>query len=98
MRYIGNGQEGAFDCTTFFGELSGEHFYTNFKVSSNCTLQIGKAQTTIIHVKDTCFINGVINGNGSVVPRYTEDRTNFIGATGDYSGCLGGAEWILLYI
>ena len=86
MRYIGNGQEGAFNCSNFNGVLTGEHFYTNFTVPYNCTLQIGKAQTTIIHVKDTCRINGVINGNGGLVSPYTENRTNLIGATGDYSG------------
>lgn len=86
MRYIGNGQEGAFNCSNFNGILTGEHFYTNFTVPYNCTLQIGKAQTTIIHVKDTCRINGVINGNGGLVSPYTENRTNLIGATGDYSG------------
>ena len=85
MRYIGNGQEGAFNCSNFNGVLTGEHFYTNFTVPYNCTLQIGKAQTTIIHVKDTCLINGVINGNGGLVSPYTENRTNLIGATGDYS-------------
>lgn len=90
MKYIGNGQEGDFDCNTFSGTLSGEHFYTNFKVPSNCTLQIGKGQTTIIHVKDTCFISGVINGNGGLVSPYTENRTNFIGATGDYSSVYPG--------
>jgi hypothetical protein len=85
MRYIGNGQEGAFNCSNFNGVLTGEHFYTNFTVPYNCTLQIGKAQTTIIHVKDTCLINGAINGNGGLVSPYTENRTNLIGATGDYS-------------
>ena len=85
MRYIGNGQEGLFNCNSFSGTLTGEHFYTNFNVPSNCTLQIGKSQTTIIHVKDTCYINGVINGNGAIVSPYTDDRTNLIGATGDYS-------------
>jgi hypothetical protein len=85
MRYIGNGQEGLFNCNSFSGTLTGEHFYTNFNVPSNCTLQIGKSQTTIIHVKDTCYINGVINGNGAIVSPYTDDRKNLIGATGDYS-------------
>ncbi len=83
MKYIGNGQEGAFDCSSFSGVLSGEHFYTNFKVPANCTLQIGKAQTTIIHVRDTCFINGVIDGNGGLVSAYSETR-DWIGAAG---GC-----------
>lgn len=86
MKYIGNGQEGVFDCSTFSGTLTGEHFYTNFKVPSNCTLQIGKSQTTIIHVRDTCIISGVINGNGGLVSSYNENRTNLLGAVGDYSG------------
>ena len=98
MKYVGNGQEGAFDCNTFSGTLSGEHFYTNFKVPSNCTLQIGKAQTTIIHVKDTCFINGVINGNGGLVSPYTENRSNLIGSVGDYStGTCGQSGYYYKY-
>jgi hypothetical protein len=91
MKYIGNGSEGSFDCSAFTGVLSGEHFYTNFKVPSNCTLQIGKAQTTVIHVRDTCFINGVINGNGSLVSAYNETR-DWISAAGGCSainGCGG---------
>jgi hypothetical protein len=84
MRYIGNGQEGAFNCSIFNGILTGEHFYTNFTVPYNCTLQIGKAQTTIIHVKDTCFISGVINGNGGLVSAYNETR-DWIGAAGSCS-------------
>jgi hypothetical protein len=92
MKYIGNGQEGAFDCSSFSGVLSGEHFYTNFKVQSNCTLQIGKAQTTIIHVRDTCFINGIINGNGALVNPYSETR-DWIGAAGGCSSiCTCGGQ------
>ena len=91
MRYIGNGQEGAFNCSTFSGTLSGEHFYTNFKVPSNCTLLIQPSNTTIIHVKDTCFINGTINGNGNIVPTFQETR-DFLGATGDYSGSACGGQ------
>ena len=83
MRYIGNGQEGAFNCSNFNGILTGEHFYTNFTVPYNCTLQIGKAQTTIIHVKDTCIINGIINGAGVLVSPFNETR-DWIGAAG---GC-----------
>ena len=83
MRFIGNGKEGDFDCATFNGELIGEHFYKNFKVNSNCTLKLGKAQTTIIHVKDTCFISGVIDGHGGLVLPFDEKR-DWIGAGG---GC-----------
>jgi hypothetical protein len=84
MKFIGNGQEGAFNCSNFNGVLSGEHFYTNFTVPYNCTLQIGKAQTTIIHVKDTCFVNGVIDGSGGIVSAYNETR-DWIGAAGSCS-------------
>jgi hypothetical protein len=97
MRYIGNGQEGLFNCNAFAGTLTGEHFYTNFNVPSNCTLQIGKSQTTIIHVKDTCYINGIINGNGAIVSPYTDDRTNLIGATGDYSSGCGQSGYYYTY-
>ena len=85
MRYIGNGQEGAFNCSNFSGILSGEHFYTNFTVPLNCSLYIQPSSTTIIHVKDTCFISGIINGIGGLVSPYNENRLNLIGATGDYS-------------
>jgi hypothetical protein len=88
MKFIGNGQEGAFNCSNFNGVLSGEHFYTNFTVPFNCTLQIGKAQTTIIHVKDTCFINGIINGNGALTSAYNE-TINWAGASGGY--CQAGS-------
>ena len=91
MRYIGNGQEGAFNCSTFSGTLSGEHYYTNFKVPYNCTLMIQPSNTTIIHVKDTCIINGTINGNGNIVPTFQETR-DFLGATGDYSGSACGGQ------
>jgi len=91
MRYIGNGQEGAFNCSNFSGVLSGEHFYTNFKVESNYTLNIQPSNTTIIHVKDTCFVSGIINGNGAIVPTFQETR-DFLGATGDYSGSSCGGQ------
>jgi hypothetical protein len=83
MKQIGNGVEGDFSCASFSGNLNGEHYYKNFTVESFCTLSIQPAQTTIIHVSDTCFIYGTINGNGSIVsPSYTEDRTQWIGAAG----------------
>jgi len=91
MRYVGDGQEGDFNSSNFSGTLSGEHFFKNFTVPPNSTLSIERSNTTIIHVKDTCIITGVINGNGNIVPSFQETR-DFMGATGNYSRCAGGQQ------
>lgn len=81
MKYVGDGHEGTFNSDNFTGELSGEHYFDKFIVNQGSTLNLAKNQTIIIHVKDTCFIEGVINGKGrSIIPYYQENTTNRIGA------------------
>jgi hypothetical protein len=83
LQFIGNGSEGNFNCSGYSGSLSGEHFYNKFTISAGCTLNVLPASTVIIHVRDTCVINGVINGNGALVNPYTETR-DWLGAA---AGC-----------
>ena len=93
MRYIGDGREGDFFCSSFSGVLSGEHFYRNFTVENLCQLDIEPSQTTIIHVSDTCFIDGLINGEGFQVAPFTANDDNCIGAGQTKSGIDKRFEW-----
>lgn len=95
MKYIGNGREGDFDASNYSGELSGEHFFNNFIVPENTTLLLGKNQTTVIHVKDTCKIYGIINGLGrSLISGvgYSTITTNRIGSNSGESRGNGNCQ------
>ena len=91
MKFIGDGHEGNFDASLFSGELNGEHFYNNFIVPVGTTLNISKNQTTIIRVKDTCIIEGYINGQGrSIISPYNENIQNRISANSGLTNIAGG--------
>jgi hypothetical protein len=86
MKFIGDGREGNFNSGGFTGYLSGEHFYSNFIIPSGSTLNLAKNQTTIIHVSDTCIIEGLIDGAGrTATPYYSENLQNRIGAVSGWS-------------
>ena len=81
MKYTGDGFEGNFNASNFNGVLSGEHFFQNFDVPVNSTLMLARNTTVIIHVKDTCRINGIIDGNGEIRSYYQESLNNRLGAS-----------------
>jgi hypothetical protein len=96
MKFIGDGREGDFNSLNYSGRMSGEHFYRNFKIPAGSSLQLEYNQTAIIHISDTCVIDGSIIGNGrSFISAYNERTDNRIAAGGGGSsffgsGCPGG--------
>ena len=81
MKFIGDGYEGDFDASNFNGTLSGEHFFKNFIIPQSSLLRLARNSTVILHVKDTCRINGIIDGNGEIRSYYQESLENRLGAS-----------------
>ena len=83
---VGDGSEGAFTTTTS-STLDGEHFYSDFEVAANTTLNIGAANWLIIRVSGTFTWNGVINGKGK---GGAKGCNGGVGTAGGWTGGFGG--------
>jgi len=89
LRYLGDGSEGAGNCS---GNLSGEHWYTTFTVSfgSTCTENFSNTPL-IIRATGACTIAGTINARGFDAGQSSGGDWGGSGGGGGYGAANGSA-------
>ena len=81
LNYFGDCSNGKKTCINNELLLNNSRF-CNLRIPTGVTAKINPAETTIIYVNDTLFLDGTIDGSGCIGCAYTANgTTNHIGAT-----------------
>jgi len=99
LRYLGDGNEGAYTCTSGTCNLYGEHWYSSLSVSSGATLAVnGGNDPLILRVTGACTVAGTISGATDSQYAYFGGAGGGGGGGSSAGGAGGGATWNALVL
>jgi hypothetical protein len=99
LRHLGDGNEGAYTCTSGTCNLYGEHWYSSLSVSSGATLAVnGGNDLLILRVTGACTVAGTISGATDSQSAYFGGAGGGGGGGSSAGGAGGGATWNALAV